>query len=179
MEVATNIEKLMYPIGKFVWGKAFTAEDNKRHIDLIETFPEELGYLIQSLSKQKLLESYRPGGWNGCQLVHHLADIHINAFMRIKLALTENNPTIKPFDEKLWSLLADANDQNLTPSLNIISGISNRLVTVLRSLPDSELNRTFRHPELNRNIPVREFIAQFAFHSNHHLEHLKLIQSHE
>jgi len=107
------------------------------------------------------------------QIVHHVADSHINSYCRFKLAVTEDKPLIRPYDENLWSALIDANDDNIQSSLDLISGLHYRWSTLLNSLDESQLKRSFYHPEHDKHFALDETIASYAWHSNHHLAQIQ------
>ena len=168
-----NIEKLKYPIGRFVKPETYSADQIEEWINDIEKIPEKVSETVADLSDIELHWRYRPDGWTIKQVVHHCADSHMNSFCRFKLALTENIPTIKPYFEDRWALLADTIKSDIADSLKILEGLHSRWTTLLRSLNDKELKREFIHPEYGRKISLAENIALYAWHSNHHLAHIK------
>ena len=165
------MEHLKYPIGKY-------QRENWPHpaqnIETIRTFPERLEALLLFLDGKMHL-SYRPGGWSAIQIIHHLADSHSNAYIRVKLALTEENPTIKPYDENAWAALPDANNPDIQSSLTILKGIHIRLCDCLSQLSESQLDRTYFHPEAKKPYTLREMTSLYAWHCEQHLAHLKII----
>jgi hypothetical protein len=171
------MEHLKYPQGRFEYGKSYSAADNQKHIAIIEQFPKELNALVASLSSEQLKKSYRPEGWNAKQIINHLADSHMNALMRLKLTLTEDSPTIKPYNQDLWANLEDGKNTPVQTSLNLIEGIHQRLTILLKSITDADLQRKYIHPEYNKEFKLDEMIALYAWHGRQHYEHLKIIKN--
>lgn len=166
-----NIEQLKYPIGKFKAPKVITANHIEAWISDIEALPERLTKAVQDLSEEQLDTPYRPDGWTIRQVVHHLADSHINSITRFKLGMTEDNPTIKPYAEGAWALLADSHIP-IVSSMQILKGLHHRLGVLLRSLSNDDLDRTFFHPESQRSFSLKVNVGVYAWHSNHHLGHI-------
>lgn len=169
------MEHLKYPIGKFEFGKSYSSADNKKHISIIEQFPKELNVLVEQFKPEQLETSYRPGGWTARQIIHHIADSHMNAFIRVKLTLTEDAPVIKPYDQDKWANLPDVKNTPIEVSLKLIEGIHERWVNVLKTLSDADLQRKYIHPEQNREFKLDEVLALYAWHGRQHYEHLKII----
>lgn len=165
-----DLETLRYPIGDFVYGQSFTADDTKQHIAVIEALPVKLTELVGKWGDDRLDTPYRPGGWTIRQLVHHIADSHMNAYVRTKLALTEPNPTISPYEEGEWAKLPDS-ALDIAPSLVLLRSLHLRWVTILKSRTDADLQKTYFHPGNQRTFAVREVIALYAWHSEHHYQH--------
>ncbi len=169
------MQKLKYPIGKFEYGKTYSAEDNARHIREISFFPTELATLVKQFGFELLEKSYRPGGWTARQIIHHLADSHMNAYIRTKLTLTEEAPTIKPYNQDKWANLADSKTVSVETSVKLIEAIHYRWVYLLKSLTEQDLQRTYIHPEYNREFKLDELLALYAWHGKQHYAHLKII----
>ena len=167
------LEKLKFPIGKHPKIDDVSKNDLKTWIATIEVFPSKIRDLTSTLSVEELNWKYRPKGWSIKQVVHHCADSHMNSFIRFKLALTEDVPTINPYEEALWAELADGNSDDISPSLQIIEGVHARWVLLLKSLGSTELKRQFIHPVNIRIASLDETIALYAWHCNHHLAHIK------
>ena len=150
-----NLEQLKYPVGKFVIPESITKEIIDSAISEIENFPSFVKTEIQNLDEKDLQLRYRPEGWTITQVVHHCADSHINSYMRFKLALTENVPTIKPYEESLW---AELPDNNLSPfvSLKLLDALHEKWVYILKSLSEEDLNKAFIHPEHSEKISLKE-----------------------
>ncbi|MGK6351539.1 YfiT family bacillithiol transferase [Parapedobacter sp. DT-150] len=163
---------LKYPIGKFIKPDILDEHVLASAIATIEAFPQKLRAAVAHLGEEQLDTPYRPGGWTVRQVVHHCADSHMNSLIRFKLALTEDNPTIKPYYEDRWAELADAKAMDITPSLSLLDGLHSRWVTLLRSITPTELKRVFIHPEQGKHIELGECIAHYAWHCNHHLAHI-------
>lgn len=164
-------EQMKYPIGKFVPPASYTNEDLHLWINTIKTFPGKLRQAIISLSENQLDTPYRTGGWTIRQVVHHVADSHMNSILRFKWALTENNPTIKPYEEADWALLSDYR-MPVEPSLRLLEGLHMRWVTLLESLTEDEWNRTFVHPQSGDTTSLKKAAGMYAWHSEHHLAHV-------
>ena len=165
---------LRYPIGKFEKPASFTAADREVWIADVEALPGLVRRHVARLGPEGLERPYRPGGWTGRLVVHHLADSHINSFVRFRLALTEDTPAIKPYDEAAWALLADSQTMDPSPSLAILDGIHARWVVMLRALSDADFGRAFVHPEMGE-VRLDHALALYSWHGRHHLGHLGLI----
>jgi hypothetical protein len=168
-----DIDKLKFPIGTFIQPKNYSNLDITNKISEIEKFPIQIKSLTETLTIRQLQWIYRPNGWSILQVVHHCADSHMNSFIRFKLALTENIPTIKPYEEAKWATLIDGLDTNLSASIKIIEGIHYRWVLLLKSLNNEQLKKQFRHPETKNTYTLEEAIGLYAWHCNHHLAHIK------
>ncbi len=168
-----NIEKLKYPIGNYTPIKQPTKQQLNAWINDLEKFPARMEALLNTINDEKLDWRYRPDGWTIKQVVHHCADSHMNSIIRFKLALTEDKPTIKPYFEDRWARLADGQDNDLTHSLNILKAVHYKLVLLLKTFSDEQLQREYIHPEHGKVFNVAETIGNYAWHSNHHLAHIK------
>jgi hypothetical protein len=162
---------LQYPIGRFAWRGENSEEDRKRYLDEIEQAPAHLGAAVAGLSDGQLDTPYRPGGWTVRQVVHHLPDSHLNSYVRFRLALTEEEPTIKPYDESRWAELTDARTGTIDISLALLEGLHRRWMLLLRSLGPADLARRFRHPELG-TVSLDRYLALYAWHGRHHVAHV-------
>jgi len=172
---AVELEAVKYPIGKSPILGSFTLEETKKNIERISVMPVALMKLSSEIKKEDFNYSYRPNGWNVAQILHHLADSHINMYIRVKFALTEENPTIKPYDENLWAVMPDAiSGDDAHVSVLIVSGIHHRLSVLLNSLTEEQLNRTVFHPQRNANISIADMCALYAWHGEHHLGQIKV-----
>jgi hypothetical protein len=167
-----TITDLRYPVGRFTTPDPVVAEDRSAWIDTIERLPATLRLAVAGLSPEQLDTPYREGGWTVRQVVHHLPDSHMNSYMRFRLALTENEPTIRPYDEARWAELADARSGPVEPSLTMLEGLHARWALLLRSLTDADWKRTFRHPEHGRVFTLHYTLAMYAWHCRHHLAHI-------
>lgn len=168
-----NIEQLKFPIGKFQKPENITQEIIQNWIKTLAKFPQKITQETQNLSEAELEKRYRPDGWTIRQVVNHCADSHINSLIRLKLALTEQTPTIKPYFENLWAELPDSKQISIESSLKIIEGVHVRWVYLLESLDENELNKEFIHPESQEKISLKTNIGIYAWHCEHHLAHIK------
>ena len=166
-----DIELLKYPIGKFQKPQNISFDDIKGAIEEIKNFPKFLESTVKDLSEDQLDTNYRPGGWSVRQVVHHCADSHMNAFIRFKLALTEENPTIKPYLEGKWANLPDSS-LPIESSLSIIQAIHLKWGVLLDSMKPVDFKKTYFHPEKNRSQELEEITLMYAWHSQHHLSHI-------
>lgn len=173
MENNFNLEKLRFPIGEFQKPDFISQKDLEIWITTIENFPQKIKLLTANLSLDELNWIYRSNGWCIKQVVHHCADSHMNAFIRFKLALTEDIPIIKPYEEDRWAELADGNSDTILPSIHIIEGVHARWVLLLKSFEEKELKRQFTHPANNKTSCLDEIIGLYAWHCNHHLAHIE------
>jgi hypothetical protein len=167
-----TLEQLQYPIGKFNQPTVLTKDIINEWIAAIVAFPEQLSHAVQTLTDEQLDTAYRTEGWTIRQVVHHCADSHLNSFTRIKLALTEDQPTIKPYYEERWAELADSKSMPIAPSLQMLEGIHERWGVLLRNLTDEQYGRIFIHPEHGKAFRVDETIGVYAWHCRHHLAHI-------
>ncbi|NHM08078.1 putative metal-dependent hydrolase [Flavobacterium sp. CYK-4] len=167
-----DLEKLRYPIGKFVPPDDYSLEYLTGRIDEIASFAERLTKEVADLTPQQLETPYRPGGWTIRQVIHHCADSHMNCLVRVKWALTEENPTIKFYYEDRWSTLEDNKTMPIEPTLAFLDGLHYRLAYLMRSLNSEQLNRSFIHPEHGKTFRLKEIIGLYAWHGNHHLAHI-------
>jgi len=160
-----------YPIGKFTYDGPPSEAQRKKLIDDIEQAPTALRAAVRGLSAQQIETPYRDGGWTVRQVTHHVPDSHMNAYIRFKLALTEDEPTIKPYMEDRWATLPDSQSMPLEVSLALLQSLHERWVRLLRSLQPEDWKRTFRHPELGV-MPLEKALAMYAWHGRHHVAHI-------
>ena len=172
-----DIDHLKYPTGRFTAPEEITLEHVQEWIDTIETFPERLTKALDGVTEEQLEKSYRPGAWTVRQLVHHLADSHVHSYIRFKWAMSEDNPTIKGYDENVWSAMLDAREAPIDVSLAMITGVHARWVAFIRTLSLEDLSRTFFHPQYNRTVPLDRNLALYAWHGEHHLGHIEIVLS--
>lgn len=165
------LEKLKYPIGKYQLEEKINKTSIENWIKEIESLPQKLSDAVKSLSADQLQTPYRPDGWTIQQVIHHIADSHMNAYLRFKLALTENKPMVKPYDEKLWAELPDSKLVDINVSLDLIKSLHKRWTILLRQLSEEELKKEFLHPESGMKN-LKETICNYAWHGNHHLAHI-------
>jgi len=164
-----------YPIGKYIRPTQFDAAALQQHIQTISDFPADIQKLADALTPMQLNMSYRPGGWTSRQVIHHCADSHMNSFIRFKLALTEDNPAIKPYLEAAWAEMADYQQASITESLQIIHGLHARWTILLRNMQEADFHKTVFHPQQDRTIPLYALTALYAWHCKHHLAHINLV----
>lgn len=162
---------MRYPIGRFDKNIFVTKEMRFEFINTIETLPSQLRNEVDNLSQQQLDEPYREGGWTIRQVVHHIPDSHINSYVRFKLALTEDNPQIKTYEEHLWAELPDTIKTPIDVSLDLLESLHKRWAVLLKSMTDEQFEKTFQHPEWG-NITLSKTLALYAWHSKHHLAHI-------
>ncbi|RZK46492.1 MAG: putative metal-dependent hydrolase [Pedobacter sp.] len=160
-----------YPIGNYI-EREFSEGQKKQWIGDIRYLPGLIEYSIQNLDEAQLDEPYRPGGWTIRQVVHHVADSHMNAYIRFKLGLTENNPTIKPYEEALWAELADTRIVPINVSLTILHALHLRWVAVLDAMTDEDFLKTVYHPEKKHDLTLWYLLGSYAWHGRHHVAHI-------
>lgn len=162
---------LRYPIGKFDWPASITPSDLQRAIEEIAALPEVLRAAVAGLDDAQLDTPYRPEGWTVRQLVHHVADSHMNSYIRYRLAVTEDEPIIKPYDEAAWAKLADAATAPIALSLDLLDAMHRRWTLLLNSFGPAEWERQFRHPERGAmRLDVTTLL--YAWHGRHHAAHV-------
>ena len=163
-----DLEKLKYPIGRYRVERNIDKTAIKNWIKEIEMLPQKLSEAVKGLGEKQLQTPYRPQGWTVQQVVHHIADSHMNAYIRFKLALTEDKPMIKPYDEKLWAELPDSKEVDIDVSLDLIRSLHRRWTELLKQLSEEELSKEFLHPESGMK-KLNETTCQYSWHGNHHL----------
>jgi hypothetical protein len=162
---------LRYPTGKFVPPVKPNRETRKRAIDTIAETPGRLRDAVQGLDEDQLDTPYRPDGWTIRQVVHHVPDSHMNAYIRLKLALTEPAPVIKPYDEAAWAELIDTTSVPIDVSLDLLESVHRRWVALLRAMKDEDFRREYVHPETGRHA-LDNLVALYAWHGPHHIAHI-------
>jgi uncharacterized damage-inducible protein DinB len=178
MQIVFMTTDLRYPIGRFEHPTPFTAETRAAAIAAVAETPAHLHRAVQGLSDDQLDTPYRPDGWTVRQLVHHVADSHMNAYMRTRLALTEENPTIKPYDEVKWAELPDARSLPVGVSLSMLDAIHIRWVALLKSMKPEQFARTFNHPERGP-MTIDSNLALYQWHGPHHVAHVTELRKRE
>lgn len=168
-------EDLKYPIGKFK-PTDYTAENLTAAIADIAFLPEDLERALAQLDEWQLQTPYREGGWTVHQLVHHIADSHMNAFIRIKLALTEDHPTLKAYDENVWSELPDVQQAPVNISVTLLHALHRRWVLLLKNIYPADLEKTIFHPVSQRDMSVWFLITLYAWHGKHHVAHINSLR---
>ena len=162
---------LRFPIGPFKLEGALSGEDIRRAIEEIAQAPAKLQAAVEDLSQEQLDTPYRPDGWTVRQVVHHVPDSHLNSYCRFKLALTEDEPTIKPYREERWAELSDSRETPIEVSLALLESLHQRWVTLLKSMQPEDFQRTFRHPAIGV-ITLAQNASLYAWHGRHHTAHV-------
>lgn len=168
----SSLEKLRYPIGKFIAPEIYSSNYLTIKIAEIASFPERLKKEVVSLTEEQLDTPYRENGWTIRQVIHHCAESHMNCFIRIKWALTEDKPVIKFYHEDRWAELHDNLTMPIQPTLSFLEGLHFRLAYLMKSLSEDELQKSFIHPEHNATFQLKEIIGTYAWHGNHHLSQI-------
>ncbi len=167
-----SAEASRFPIGRFQRQATYSQEQRASHIARIAGQPSALAEALDGLTDEDFAAPYRPEGWTVGQLVHHIADSHMNAFLRVKLGLTEDTPTIKPYDQDAWVALADATTLPPHVSLALLAAVHLRLATVLQSMTPEQFARQINHPE-NGVMTLDQVAALYAWHGDHHIAHIR------
>jgi len=165
-------EALSFPIGRFVAPDTVTPEMRAKYIEEIAAAPAALRAAVKGMSEEKLDTPYRPGGWTIRQVVHHLPDSHLNAYVRMKLALTEDEPGITPYMEDRWAELPDSRGVPVETSLLLYESLQSRWVYIMRSMTDAQWKRAYVHPQMGR-YPLDRQAALYAWHGKHHVAHIR------
>jgi len=172
----TDLDDLRYPIGRFAAPASSTPGVRAAHIQTLRMLSERLQAAVAGLDEVQLDTPYREGGWTVRQLVHHIADSHANSYVRFKLALTENWPTIKPYDEAAWAALPDSSSLPVEVSLTFIAALHARWVALLESMSEDDFQRGFNHPEMGRQNLAKS-LALYDWHSRHHTAHITSLRA--
>lgn len=162
---------LRYPVGRYDLKSEVGASERGRFVEEIAEAPRQLREAVRGLSDEQLDTPYRPDGWTVRQVVHHLADSHLNAYTRFRLALTEDEPTIKPYEEARWAELSDARSAPVEVSLTLLDALHERWTLLLRSLSEADFSKAFRHPELGL-VSLDRVVGLYAWHGRHHTAHI-------
>jgi uncharacterized damage-inducible protein DinB len=171
----TSGPDLRYPIGRLERRPSLSADERRAAIDAIAAAPAKLRTAVKGLDDSQLDTPYRPDGWTVRQLVHHVADSHMNAYTRFRLALTEDNPTIKPYDEAAWSELPDVLAMPIGVSLDLLDAMHQRLVHLLRATPAEAFGRPLTHPE-NGPMTLDALLGVYSWHGRHHTAHVTALR---
>ncbi|MCG3165062.1 MAG: putative metal-dependent hydrolase YfiT [Bacteroidia bacterium] len=172
-----DLEQLKYPIGKFKMPADFTSGSINTFISDIENFPSLLRKEVEALNNEQLDTPYRPEGWTIRQVVNHCADSHMNSLIRFKLALTEENPTIKPYFEERWAELADSKTMPVAAALTMLDGLHTRWVVLLKAMTSADFEKTFVHPQSGRIFSLKQTLALYSWHCQHHLAHITTLKN--
>ena len=167
-----GLTDLRYPIGRFQPPAEIDRAQRVAWLETLESLPTDLRQATTGLNDKQLETPYRPDGWTVRQVVHHVADSHMNSYVRFRLALTEQSPVIKPYDEAAWAQLDDAKSAPLELSLALLEGVHARWVRLLRSLQEPDFARTFQHPEQG-SVRLDYALGLYAWHCRHHLAHIE------
>ncbi|HEV8357810.1 MAG TPA: bacillithiol transferase BstA [Gemmatimonadales bacterium] len=170
---------LRYPIGKFGVEGEITAERRAGWIAELAEVPAQLRAAVKDLTEVQLDTPYRPGGWTVRQVAHHLPDSHLNAYIRFKLALTEDSPTIKPYAEARWAKLPDTAGTPVGVSLTLLEALHRRWVVLLKAMEEGQWARTFFHPEQEKFLPLDRILGEYAWHGRHHVAHITTLRERE
>lgn len=164
-------EDLRYPIGRFSFAGTSNPEERRGWIRDLAQAPASMRAAVTGLSREQLDTPYRPGGWTVRQVVHHVPDSHMHAFLRMKHALAEDHPTIKPYDEARWATLPDSRSTPVEVSLALLEALHGRWVSLLESMSESDFERTFFHPE-SGIVRLDRLLATYSWHGRHHVAHI-------
>jgi hypothetical protein len=168
-----DLDRLRYPVGRMPRSSApLDAAERSQHLDVLERLPSRFRSLVSGLSDAQLDTPYRPGGWTIRQVVHHVADSHMNAYIRMKLAATEESPMVKTYEEKLWAELPEAKQAPVALSLALIEALHARWIAFLRALSPQTWRRAFQHPEWG-TVTIDESITMYSWHCRHHAAHVE------
>lgn len=170
----SSIDPLRFPIGKFSPQPSYSPQEISAFINSIEAAPSKIEEVFKKLSAAQLEMPYRPEGWTARQVIHHLSDSHMNAYIRFKWTLTENTPTIKAYNEKAWAETYEIKEDPAL-SITLLKALHAKWATLLRSLTQEDLQKSFVHPETGKHVRLDTMIALYAWHGEHHLGHLRLI----
>jgi len=162
-----------YPVGRFDRNAPIHDAQIPHLIEHVRLLPQQLADILTGAPIENLAHTYREGGWTGLQVIHHLADSHMNAYMRFKLALTEDHPTIRPYSQDAWAETAD-NQLDADFSLMIIRGVHKRWHAILNAMGPADFDRTFHHPEQKRDFTLRTTLGLYEWHGRHHMEHIRI-----
>jgi uncharacterized damage-inducible protein DinB len=165
-------ESLSYPIGQFIKPEKITSEIIVKWIDELAALPAQMESAVEGLSEEQLNTAYRPGGWTIKQVINHVPDSHISSYMRFHWTLTESNPTIKAYDEKAWATLPYHDEMPIAVSLELLAAVHQRWVFLLKTLSETDLEKTFVHPENGETLDLKTTIGSYAWHGKHHLAHI-------
>ncbi len=169
-------DHLRYPIGLPVLPPTpLTPAERAPYLQQLAELPARLTAAARLAGGERLQRPYRPGGWTGRQVIHHLADSHMNCYFRFRLALTEDKPTVRPYDETAWAELPDVAATPITLSISLLDSLHSRWLTLLHHLDEAQWQRTFYHPGSQQTFTLDQALVQYAWHGQHHLAHLKLL----
>jgi len=179
MPATVEAPDLRYPVGRFNWETPIKESDHALLIATIAETPGALRAAASGLARDQLETPYRPGGWTVKQVVHHVPDSHLNAYTRFKLALTEDQPTIKTYNEAAWAELADSRRVPIEVSLELLDALHLRWVTVLRSMDAADFQRGLIHPDKGGVVTLQQMLGLYAWHGRHHVAHITSLRKRE
>jgi uncharacterized damage-inducible protein DinB len=165
-----------YPIGNFAKQANYSPTERAARLGVLRQTPASLRVALEGLTESQLETPYREGGWSLRQVAHHIPDSHMNAYVRVKLALTEDTPTIKPYNEQSWALLPDTTTVPLEVSVTLLEALHLRLVTLLENLSEAQWQRTYNHPQ-GGLYTMEQVLALYAWHGTHHVAHITTLRS--
>ena len=168
-----DLELLKYPVGKYTPPRPIDLEHIANWRGILDKFPSKLKEELNTLSDSELSWQYRPDGWSIHQVVHHCADSHMKAFIRFKLALTENNPTILPYNQGAWASLSDVREAPVSDSVKLLEGLHSRWGKLLASMSEADYSKTYVHPEHGQSFSLSHVTGMYAWHCSHHLAHVR------
>ncbi|RYD74022.1 MAG: putative metal-dependent hydrolase [Sphingobacteriales bacterium] len=168
-----DLEQLKYPIGQFTMPEVFDEKQAKIWISEIEALPEQVRNATENINAEYLNETYRPGGWTVRQVIHHLPDSHMNAYIRFKLAITEEVPVIRPYHEELWAETEEAKNGDIEMSVLLLKAVHQRLISFLKTLKMEDYQRQYIHPAQGKKFTLAHMLGMYAWHGKHHLAHIK------
>jgi uncharacterized damage-inducible protein DinB len=172
--MTTAVLPPQYPAGEFQRKSEYSVAECRANAARLRDVPQQLRQVVAGLTQRQLKTKYK--NWTIRQIVNHLADSHMNAWLRFKFALTEEVPTIKPYNETLWSEVVDAKEGPIEPALQILDGVHARLAFLAENLSPAELQREFHHPQMGRNVALAELLAMYGWHSDHHIGQIKWLR---
>ncbi|MBC6110122.1 YfiT family bacillithiol transferase [Pedobacter fastidiosus] len=167
-----DLEQLKYPIGQFMMPEVFDEKQAKVWISEIESLPEQIKNATENLSKEELNQTYRPKGWTLRQVIHHIPDSHMNAYIRFKQAITEEIPIIRPYCEERWAETEEAKNGDIQMSVALLTSLHQRLVAFLKTLKIEDFQRKYIHPALGKELTLANMLGMYAWHGKHHLAHI-------
>jgi hypothetical protein len=170
-------EEYIYPIGRMPNFEQYSEKEFKNALLEIKVLPRILDYCIENLDKAQLETSYRDGGWTINQIIHHIADSHMNAYVRTKLMLTEDNPTIKAYNQDEWALTADIKNVPVNYSITLLHALHHKWLMLLESLNEAQLMRSYYHPEYEKTVQTWQVAQTYAWHGNHHAEQIRHLRT--
>ena len=167
-----TLEELSYPTGKYISPQQYSESDINRWLHKLEAAPKWYDYVIENLDEDQLNTAYKPYGWTINQIIHHVADSHMNAYIRVKMALTHDNVSILPYDQDQWATLPDVAQVPVNISITLLHSLHRRWVALFKAITTPQFDRTYFHPEQNKSVPLWEVLSHYAWHGQHHFEQI-------